>query len=114
MGFGIGNLGNIIDDFTESLNQIFGGSTNSTGDKGQNPRGAAGISLFNPELQGTSPFFSERWAGNAVKPNSVRYGFAIVTLDEIKSDYKTDVKDVFYLDIAPQSISQKEIFATNI
>lgn len=112
MGIGIGNLGNIVKDFSESVNQIFGGSNNPNSRKGHGGR-ADGFQLFDPALQGTSSFFSERWTGNAVKPASVKYGFAIVTLDEIKAHSFLD-DDIYELDIPPQSITQKEIFATNI
>ncbi len=112
MANGIGQLGNIIKDFNESLNQIFGGSQNGDSNKGGLPRGHNGIELFNPEL-GTAPFETIRanWTGNTIKPNSVRYGFAIMTTSGLAVGNKSDV---FYLQIPPKSISQKEIFATNI
>ena len=113
MAIGIGNLGNIVQDFTESLNQIFGGATNSNPGKG-------GGDLFNSTYGGSPTFSAEKWTGNS-KTRQVRYGFTLMNLNEIRSRSQPAGqpsslidKTAYYLDIPPQSIRQKEIFATNI
>ena len=113
MAFGIGNLGNIVQDFTESLNQIFGGATNSGNAKG-------GDGLFNPAYGGSPTFSPEKWVGNT-RGLKVRYGFTLMNLNEVRSNSSPGKRPsslidntAYYLDIPPQSIRQKEIFATNI
>lgn len=113
MAIGIGQLGNIVQDFTDTLNEIFGGSTNSGGEKG-------GSGLFNSAYGGSPVFNPSKWVGNS-QGQKVRYGFTLMNLDEVKSHSDPAKKPstlidktAYYLDIPPQSIKQKEIFATNI
>ena len=109
MAFGIGNLNQIVADFSETLSQIFGG-----GQGGQRaPKGG----VVRPEVGGIARFDSARWTGNAKVPNQVRYGFATLTGSIINSSAvisPTTGPTSYYLDIPPQSITQKEVFATNI
>lgn len=117
MANGIGNLGNIVSDFKESVNQIFGGSKHGASDKGEAPKkNDVAIKLFSIDAGGSVDFQPKRWTGNAITPKSVRYGFAIVSGAEIEGTSLTsgEFEDAYYLDIAPQSITQKENFATNI
>ncbi len=107
MAFGIGNLGNIIEDFTGSLNAILGKKPGNVaafkGSEGE---------LFNPKVGGTIKLDRTKWIGNAgSNKNKVKYGFATLTLDQVKGG---GFEEIYYLDIAPQSIQQKEVFATNI
>jgi hypothetical protein len=107
MAIGIGNLGNIIEDFKGSLNAILGNSPgNVAAFKGSETQ------LFNSKVGGTIKLEREKWIGNAgTNKNKVKYGFATLTLDQVKGG---GFEEIYYLDIAPQSIQQKEVFATNI
>jgi len=112
MGIGIGNLKQIASDFGESLNQIFG----SGGSKTPFPKG--GVALYKPEYGGLPSIPKiQNWTGNTQKPNTVRYGFAIFSGDQVTGGGIAAAEtnsDTYYLDIPPQAITQKEIFATNI
>lgn len=116
MAFGIGNLGQIVSDFTESLNQIFGLGSGSSASK------MDFHNLDNPRFQGIAQFDATKWIGNTKGPK-VRYGFTMMNADEIKANIGSDANSTvttltdytaYYLDIPPQSITQKENFATNI
>lgn len=99
---GIGNLGNIIDSFVESVTQVFGGAGNNAANMAEK----GGLSLLSSEQQ-------SMWIGNAgTDKNKARYGFATMTLDGITSDHVPST--IYYLDIPPQAITQKEVFANNI
>lgn len=113
MAINIGQFGNIVEDFEKSLNQIFGGATNPGRNKG-------GRDLFNPAYGGSVVLDESKWLGNTRGPK-VRYGFMVLDLSEIKSASGTKAtpissfsREPYYLDIPPQSIKQKEVFATNI
>jgi hypothetical protein len=111
MAFGIGNLQNIVADFKESLNQIFGQANNTN---------FKGVNLFEPEYGGATSLIASKWTGNARKPNVVRYGFAILDAKSVstsspkESDVLFGSQAFYFLDIPPQALSQKEVFATNI
>lgn len=117
MAFGIGNLGQIVADFTESLNQIFGGGSKSN-------KTSVVSKLASQKVGGISNYDASKWTGNARIPNSVRYGFAIFNSRLINSGAAIPKEttlfegptgaSAYYLDIPPQSITQKENFATNI
>lgn len=119
MAIGLGNLGNIIEDFTSSLNQIFGGS----GAKGSQ-KGGSEAQLFNASVGGTVKLDKSKWIGNAGNNKTkVRYGFATLKLQDLRSlsDPSTavstnpsEIKGPYYLDIPPQAIQQKEIFSNQI
>lgn len=117
MAIGVGNLGNIIEDFTSSLNQVFGGARGrSSGDKG----GSEGA-LFNSKVGGSVVLQKDKWIGNAgSNKKKARYGFAIYTLREVREQSapgtpKTGIDTTtYFLDIPPQSIQQKEIFSSEI
>jgi nucleoid-associated protein YgaU len=113
MAFNV-NFGNIIEDFTNSLNEAFGLRSNSVGEKG-------GAGLFNKDFFGSVDFDRSNWVGNSGPfPKDLRYGFAIVrpagSSGDIKApaQFSEDSEDLFLLQVAPQQIQQKEIFATNI
>lgn len=116
MAFGIGNLGQIVEDFKENLNQIFGGAGSTNIPKTQR------ISdYFRTEFGGANNFDPKNWVGNTrnvtSKAQKLRYGFALVSASDInKSKLIFSESDplVYYLDIAPQQITQRENFATNI
>lgn len=107
MGIGVGNIGNIIQDFKDSLNTILGGSNTAVvSNKGVES------ALFNAKVGGTSKLDRKKWIGNAGSDkNNVRYGFATLSLTQIQQNVKGEI---YYLDMPPQSIQQKEIFANNI
>lgn len=115
MAFGIGNLGQIVSDFTESLNQIFGLGSGSSASKMNS------LNLANPKYQGISNFAPEKWVGNTQGPK-VRYGFVMMRSAAVRSNtnpsnpvnFLSPDSVTYYLDIPPQSITQKENFATNI
>lgn len=115
MSFGIGNLGQIVADFKESLSQIFGGGTASV------PKTQRVSDYFRPEFGGANKFDSKNWIGNtkAVTSKSVklRYGFSLVSSSDINRG-KLSISEsdplTYYLDIPPQQITQRENFATNI
>jgi len=119
MAFGIGNLGQIVSNFTESLNQIFSGagSTNV-------PKTGRVSGYFRPEYGGSGREFpAKNWVGNTRnvtdKAQKLRYGFAVVSASVVSggtpiSFYSESNPAVYYLDIAPQQITQRENFATNI
>lgn len=116
MAFGIGNLGQIVEDFKENLNQIFGGAGSTNVPKTQRVS-----DYFKPEFGGANKFDSKNWLGNTKavtsKAQKLRYGFAIVNASDInkgKLIFSESDPFVYYLDIAPQQITQKENFATNI
>ena len=115
MAFGIGNLGQIVEDFKENLNQIFGGAGSSNVPKTQRVS-----DLFRSEFGGANKFDAKNWLGNAkavtAKSAKLRYGFALVNASDINRSKLLSESDplIYYLDIPPQSIVQKENFATNI
>lgn len=119
----LGPFNSIVEDFTKSLNNIFGLGT--TGGSGK--LGLAG-DLVRPEGSGdsgltadTADFDPTRWTGNTNRKGEkrLRYGFKIIDLKDfgtnlgLGSSSKSTVA-TYYLDIPPQAISQKEVFATNI
>lgn len=111
MGIGIGNLGSIVDDFTESVKQIFGAAGSKNAGKG-----GSSADLFKLAYGGNVQLSPEKWLGNSQGTQKYRYGFSIVELNA-DGTLKTDPKHTYpeyFLDIPPQSIRQKEIFATNI
>lgn len=110
MAVGLGNLGNIVEDFTSALNEIFGGAAGVAGNKGEVSIG--GVPLFDARVGGSVQLDRAKWTGNA-KGRKVRYGFAVLTLDQVRNNTPNQT-EVYYLDIPPQSIIQKEIFANNI
>ena len=108
MAFTIGNLRNIVSDFKESLNQIFG--TNS----GSSSKSAMTNVLVRPEYGGVKRLETQNWLGNTKNvtgKQKLRYGFAIVTVD--KNNTLQAGQETYYLDIPPQSITQKENFASS-
>lgn len=116
MSFGIGNLGQIVEDFKESLNQIFGGSGSTNVPKTQRV-----ADYFRPEYGGANKFDAQNWIGNTKaisgKSAKLRYGFALVSASDInkgKLIFTESDPLVYYLDVAPQQITQRENFATNI
>lgn len=121
MAFGIGNIGNIIEDFKQSVAQIFGGGSNS----GPNvkDKGGGDAKLFGAKIGGSVTLEAQKWVGNAGGDKRlVRYGFATMTLSQVQkgsqagapSDATNLTTSTYFLDIPPQSIQQKEIFANNI
>ncbi len=97
----------IVQDFKESLNQILG-----LGDplKGPNTK-------FDPTVGGPFDLKPENWVGNTTagvgtRNRRFRYGFASMSDNDIKNGNK--VVPIHYLQIPPQSITQKELFANNI
>lgn len=107
MATGIGQFGNIVDDFSNSLNSLLGNSTGQVAAfKGSDS------DLFNTKVGGTIKLERNKWIGNAgTNKKKVKYGFATLTLDQVKGG---GFEEIYYLDIAPQSIQQKEVFANNI
>ena len=110
----LGPFNNIVEDFTKSLNNIFGGG---------NSQGAGKLSLAidlvkdsdSKELDPTL------WTGNTNRKGEkrLRYGFQIVDLSNVGASFNftsasSSNTQRYYLDIPPQAISQKEVFATNI
>lgn len=114
MAFGIGNLGQIVSDFKESLNQIFGLGSGSNASK------MVRLNLDNPQYAGINYFDPSRFVGNTQVPNKFRYGFVILDSREVRLGQKGHLQlssedtATYFLDIPPQSITQKENFATNI
>ena len=114
MAFGVGNLGNIVADFKDSLNQIFGLGTSSGTDKmgTMDEASYGGIAFFDPS----------KWTGNTINPTNVKYGFKVLssieilknTSDVTKASTRQTDSNTYYLDIPPQAITQKEIFSTAI
>lgn len=112
MAFTISSVGKIVEDFKESLNQIFGGATNSAA------QNKGGDDLFQPKFGGSFDFRPDKWTGNAkvsngVNARKVKYGFAILNSSNIQASNITKA-NIYYLDIPPQAITQKEIFASTI
>jgi hypothetical protein len=113
MGLGVGNLGNIVQDFKDSISGIFGGG----GSSGANSATKGGDELFGAKIGGSVQLQQEKWIGNAGGDKRfVKYGFATMNLQQVQgaSPSGTTMTSVYYLDIAPQSIQQKEVFANNI
>lgn len=115
MAFGIGNLGQIVSDFKENLNQIFGGAGSTNIPKTQRV-----ADYFHPEFGGANKFDPKNWLGNTKavtsKSAKLRYGFALVSASEVNKGKLFSESDpsVYYLDIPPQQIVQRENFATNV
>jgi nucleoid-associated protein YgaU len=107
----LGPFGRIVEDFTKSLNDIFGRA---------NPGGSGKVALVNKDkyLPG---FDATKWTGNNTRSGEqrLRYGFRKVSLTQLNSAVSGGPGSLlgaptYYLDIPPQAISQKENFATNI
>lgn len=116
MAVGIGNLGQIVEDFKDSLNQVFGGAGSTNIPKTQRVS-----QYFRAEFGGSNKFDSKNWLGNTKsvtgKSAKLRYGFAVVSSSQINTGKNLSSESdptVYYLDIPPQQITQKEIFSTNI
>jgi nucleoid-associated protein YgaU len=119
----LGPFNSIVEDFTKSLNNIFGLGT--TGGSGK--LGLAG-DLVRPEGSGdtgltadTADFDPTRWTGNTNRKGEkrLRYGFKIIDLKDFGTNLglgssSQSTVATYYLDIPPQAITQKEVFATNI
>ena len=113
----LGPLQNLLDGFTDSLNNVFGGGqTKST-------KLQTIDTLVRPEANLSADslnFDPKNWTGNTNrKDNKLRYGFKIVDAVSFGSNLALGQPDkttstTYYLDIPPQAISQKEVFATNI
>lgn len=106
----LGPFGRIVEDFTKSLNDIFGRA---------NPGGSGKVALVNKDkyLPG---FDATKWTGNNTRTGDqrLRYGFRKISLTQLNSAVSNGPGSLnsptYYLDIPPQAISQKENFATNI
>lgn len=107
----LGPFGKIVEDFSKSLNDIFGRS---------NPGTAGKVTLVNKDkyLPG---FDATKWTGNNTRTGEqrLRYGFRKISLTQLNSAVSGGPGSLlgsptYYLDIPPQAISQKENFATNI
>lgn len=129
MAFGIGNFGKIASDFSSSLGSIFGKT--SKVDKGTT------LNMFTAEYGGSLTLDATKWTGNTENPNAAKYGFVILPFSEVGGTNFSKSLGIFdptavssllpftlpgatrnvapyYLDIPPQNITQKEIFANNI
>jgi nucleoid-associated protein YgaU len=116
---GFGPLDKIVNDFTKSLNDIFG-----LGETAENSKMRLVKQLVLPE--GTlhsdhRTFDPELWTGNTNRSGEkrLRYGFRIIDIKDFNADLpwgrdSKSAQSTYYLDIPPQAISQKELFATNI
>lgn len=116
MAFGIGNLGQIVSDFKESLNQIFGGAGSTNIPKTQRV-----ADYFRAEYGGANKFDAKNWLANTKnvtgKSQKFRYGFSIVSSADVNAGkliFSESDPLTYYLDIPPQQITQRENFATNI
>lgn len=110
MAFSVGSKGNILEQFTNAVKDALGiGSSDATKGSGD---------LFAREYGGAVDFDPSRWTGNTYAASGrkpLQYGFAILkSNDRGTLALKQDATDTFYLQVAPQSIQQKEIFATNV
>lgn len=115
----LGPFNNIVEDFKKSLNSIFGLGTSQGGSKL-----SVATRLINPEgdlTADTAAFDPTLWTGNTNRKGDkrLRYGFKMIDLKDFGSNLGLGSKSqtttqTYYLDIPPQAISQKEIFATNI
>lgn len=115
----LGPFNNIVEDFTKSLNNIFG-----LGTSGGSSKLSLATQLVNPEgdlSADTANFDPTRWTGNTNRKGEkrLRYGFKIIDLKDFGSDLSLGSRSksttlTYYLDIPPQAISQKEVFATNV
>lgn len=107
MAVKLGTLGQITRDFNDSMNAILGKVPENK------PFGKPSVqSLFNADVGGSTSLQPEKFLGNSRNKNAVKYGFAAVNLDQLNA--KSIAEEVYYLDIPPQHIEQKEIFANNI
>ena len=111
----LGPFNNIIEDFTKSLNNIFG-----LGPAGGSGKLSLATQIIN-ENSDQSNFDATRWTGNTDRKGDkrLRYGFKVIDINQfgskltLGSQSKSDTT-TYYLDIPPQAISQKEVFATNV
>jgi nucleoid-associated protein YgaU len=115
---GFGPADQLVNNFSNSLNNIFGLTP---------PGGSSKLSVIQqlvaPEANASadhSSFNPLNWTGNTSRvSNKLRYGFQMIELDAFKNGLDFSIgsttNDIrYYLDIPPQAISQKEVFATNI
>jgi hypothetical protein len=115
----LGPFNNIVEDFKKSLNNIFG-----LGTSGGSGKLSMASQIIRPEgdlTADTSDFDPNRWTGNTTRKGDkrLRYGFKMIDLKDFGTNLGLGSKSqtttsTYYLDIPPQAISQKEIFATNI
>lgn len=115
----LGPFNSIVEDFTKSLNNIFG-----LGTSGGSGKLSLATTLVRPEedlTADTADFDPTRWTGNTNRKGDkrLRYGFKIIDIRDFGTDLGLGSRSkstvaTYYLDIPPQAISQKEIFATNI
>lgn len=110
----LGPFNNIVEDFKKSLNNIFGGSPS----QGTGKLALAKTLVKDSDSQELDPSL---WTGNTNRKggNDLRYGFQIVDLSNLSSSFNFSTvagsnTERYYLQIPPQAISQKEIFATQI
>jgi nucleoid-associated protein YgaU len=108
MAVSIGNFGQLLKNFQDSFNNIIGNK----------PKANSGNDLFNAKIGGSVALSTQKWTGNAETPSTVKYGFTMISSVELLNGKFFNENEInentHILQIAPQSLSQKEIFATNI
>lgn len=105
----LGPFGKIVEDFSKSLNDIFGRA---------NPGGSGKVALVD-SAKYLPGFDVTKWTGNNNRTGDqrLRYGFRKISLTQLNGAVTGGSlagAPTYYLDIPPQAISQKENFATNI
>lgn len=109
MAFSIGSLGEIKKQLTSAISDAFGLGESSGDSKHK--------SYFKTDYFGSSTLELANWTGNAYpgagRVENLRYGFAIM---ESQKTGKLSLRtaEIYYLQVAPQSIQQKEVFATSV
>lgn len=110
MAFSVSSLGKIQEQIKSAIGDAFGIGSNATGD------GDKGEDLFQPEYFGSVNLDPSKWTGNAYPAANrklLRYGFAIMESTGV-GQLKLSGAKTFFLQIPPQSLQQREIFATNV
>ena len=118
----LGPFGKIVEDFSNSIQNIFG--------KFQGPtEGPTKIGQAEALLKSIGQEFEpSNWTGNTNRSGirTLKYGFRTIELANlsgsptlglgslIRTASTLNLSDTYYLDIPPQAITQKENFATNI
>jgi len=114
----LGPFGKIVEDFTKSVQNIFGASEGS--------KASSKLTAARDLLKSIGqPLESSNWTGNTNRQGGkkLRYGFRVVELNVLANgklaigsanSNSLNLSKEYYLDIPPQAITQKENFATNI
>lgn len=107
MAFSVSSFGKIQEQIKSAISDAFGIGSPDKSDVS---------AYYDKSYYGSVNFDSSKWTGNAYPGSdrtTLRYGFAIMESKKTGT-LKLKGAETYFLQIAPQSLQQREIFATNV